>query len=84
MRADFCEDNDIKLVRQLRIQEAITKVLKTRKRMNFPNLQLEVVDILSAIFSPTAGMIQEQIEKLIVDEQVARDQDDNDIFVYIA
>lgn len=66
------------------IQEAIIKILKMRKQISNWNLQTELVDILKNMFLPSKKMIKEQIEWLIEHKYLKRDEDDINMFVYIA
>lgn len=79
------EDNEnIVQLRILRVQEAIIKILKMRKRISNAQLQTELVDILKNMFLPSKKMIKEQIEWLIEQKYMRRDDDDINIFVYLA
>jgi len=79
------EDNEcIVQLRILRVQEAIIKILKMRKQISNWNLQTELVDILKNMFLPSKKMIKEQIEWLIEHKYMKRDEDDINMFVYIA
>jgi cullin-5 len=66
------------------MQEAIIKILKMRKQISNWNLQTELVDILKNMFLPSKKMIKEQIEWLIEHKYMKRDEDDINLFVYIA
>lgn len=79
------EDNEcIVQLRILRVQEAIIKILKMRKKISNWNLQTELVDILKNMFLPSKKMIKEQVEWLIEHKYMKRDEDDINLFVYIA
>ncbi|XP_008484198.1 cullin-5 [Diaphorina citri] len=79
------EDNEsIVQLRILRVQEAIIKILKMRKRISNAQLQTELVDILKNMFLPSKKMIKEQIEWLIEQKYMRRDDDDINVFVYLA
>ncbi|XP_065226095.1 cullin-5 isoform X2 [Planococcus citri] len=79
------EDNDsIVQLRILRVQEAIIQILKTRKRLSNVQLQKELIDILKNMFLPSKKMIKEQIEWLIEHRYMKRDEDDINMFLYIA
>jgi len=66
------------------LQEAIIKILKTRKKMSNTQLQTELVDILKNMFLPSKKMIKEQIEWLIEHRYMKRDEDDINTFIYMA
>ncbi|CAG2053896.1 unnamed protein product [Timema podura] len=79
------EDNEsIVQLRILRVQEAIIKILKMRKRITNAQLQTELVDILKNMFLPSKKMIKEQIEWLIEHKYMKRDEDDINTFIYMA
>ncbi|KAH8347544.1 hypothetical protein KR059_012480, partial [Drosophila kikkawai] len=79
------EDNQsIVQLRILRTQEAIIKIMKVRKRMNNAALQGELIDILKNMFLPSKKMIKEQLEWLIEHKYMRRDDDDINMFIYVA
>lgn len=79
------EDNDgIVQLRILRVQEAIVKILKMRKRISNAALQTELVEILKNMFLPSKKMIKEQIEWLIEHRYMRRDEDNINQFIYMA
>uniref|UniRef100_A0A1B6CY52 Cullin-5 n=1 Tax=Clastoptera arizonana TaxID=38151 RepID=A0A1B6CY52_9HEMI len=79
------EDNEsIVQLRILRVQEAIIKILKMRKKITNAQLQTELVDILKNMFLPSKKMIKEQIEWLIEQKYMRRDEDDINTFIYMA
>lgn len=79
------EDNQsIVQLRILRVQEAIIKILKMRKKITNAQLQTELVDILKNMFLPSKKMIKEQIEWLIEHKYIRRHDDDINTFVYMA
>lgn len=79
------EDNDsIVQLRVLRTQEAIVKILKMRKKMTNAQLQTELVEMLKNMFLPSKKMIKEQIEWLIEQKYMRRDENDIGVFIYVA
>lgn len=75
---------EVTYVNMFFIQEAIIKILKMRKQISNWNLQTELVDILKNMFLPSKKMIKEQVEWLIEHKYMKRDEDDINMFVYIA
>lgn len=65
-------------------QEAIVKIMKMRKRMTNAALQTELVEILKNMFIPPKKMIKEQIEWLIENKYMKRDEDNRNTFIYLA
>lgn len=79
------EDNEsIVQLRILRTQEAIVKIMKMRKRITNAQLQTELVEILKNMFLPSKKMIKEQIEWLIEHKYMRRDEDNINLFMYMA
>ncbi|GAB6032838.1 Cullin-5 [Chamberlinius hualienensis] len=79
------EDNEsIVQLRILRTQEAIVKIMKMRKRITNAQLQTELVEILKNMFLPSKKLIKEQIEWLIEHKYIKRDEDDINLFLYMA
>lgn len=60
------------------------KIMKMRKRMTNAALQTELVEILKNMFIPPKKMIKEQIEWLIEHRYMKRDEDNRNLFVYLA
>ena len=78
------ENAGILQLRILRTQEAIIKILKMRKRISNGQLQSELVDILKNMFLPSKKLIKEQIEWLIEHKYMKRDDDNINLFIYMA
>ena len=60
------------------------KIMKMRKRMLNAALQTELVEILKNMFIPPKKMIKEQIEWLIEHRYMKRDDENRNLFVYLA
>ncbi|XP_070567709.1 cullin-5-like [Ptychodera flava] len=71
-------------LRILRTQEAIVKIMKMRKKISNAQLQTELVEILKNMFLPSKKMIKEQIEWLIEHKYMRRDEDNINMFIYMA
>ena len=79
------EDNEsIVQLRVLRTQEAIVKILKMRKKISNAQLQTELVEMLKNMFLPSKKMMKEQIEWLIEQKYMKRDDSDIGLFLYVA
>ncbi|XP_065837404.1 cullin-5-like [Oscarella lobularis] len=79
------EDNEaIVALRVLRVQEAVVKIMKMRKRISNAALQTELVEMLKNMFLPQKKMIKEQIEWLIEHKYMKRDDNDINSFIYLA
>ena len=57
--------------------------MKMKKHMTNVALQTELVEILKNMFIPLKKMIKEQIEWLIENKFMKRDEEDGSMFVYI-
>lgn len=66
------------------VQEAIIQIMKMRKRISNAQLQTELVEILKNMFLPQKKMIKEQIEWLIEQKYIKRDETDINTFIYMA
>lgn len=87
LSTEKCKEEDNESIVQLRIlrtQEAIVKIMKTRKKMTNPQLQTELVEILKNFFLPSKKMIKEQIEWLIEHKYIRRDEENINLFSYVA
>ena len=66
------------------LQEAIVKIMKMRKKITNAALQTELVEILKNMFLPSKKLIKEQIEWLIEHKYMRRDEDNINMFIYMA
>jgi cullin-5 len=55
-----------------------------RKKITNAQLQTELVEILKNMFLPSKKMIKEQIEWLIEQKYMKRDESDIGLFLYVA
>jgi cullin-5 len=78
------ENEGIVALRVLRVQEAIVKIMKMRKKLTNAALQTELVEMLKNMFLPQKKMIKEQIEWLIEHKYMKREDDDLNTFIYLA
>ncbi|POV95948.1 hypothetical protein PSHT_15402, partial [Puccinia striiformis] len=69
--------------RRLHTEACIVRVMKTRQRLNYVELNVEVVSQLSRRFKPTPIVIKTSIEKLIEKEYLMRDPQDRKIIIYL-
>lgn len=60
------------------------KIMKMRKRITNAALQTELVEILKNMFIPPKKMIKEQIEWLIENKYMKRDDKNINTFTYLA
>ena len=60
------------------------KIMKMRKKISNAQLQTELVEILKNMFLPSKKMIKEQIEWLIDHKYMRRDEENINMFIYMA
>ncbi|KAL7058155.1 hypothetical protein AAHC03_016658 [Spirometra sp. Aus1] len=81
-----CEEESLAIVqlRQLRVQEAIIKIIKTRKRLTYNEIYKEIILLLKDQFIPSKRLLKEVLEWLIEQHYLRREAKDMDTFVYIS
>lgn len=77
------KDNIIQL-RVLRTQEAIMRIMKMRKTIANAQLYTELIEMLKNMFLPSKKLIKEQLEWLIDNRYMRRDDNDINMFIYMA
>ncbi|KAH9808719.1 Cullin [Melampsora americana] len=78
------ETNDrVEEDRRLHTEACIVRVMKTRQRLGYTELNHEVINQLAKRFKPTPTVIKTSIEKLIEKEYLARDNNDRKILIYL-
>jgi len=77
------ECEEVMQLRTFRLQEAIVKIMKTRRKMTSAQLQTELVEMLKQMFLPSRKLIKEQLEWLIENKFIARDDSDMNTFIYV-
>ncbi|KAL6061586.1 hypothetical protein QOT17_012758 [Balamuthia mandrillaris] len=78
---------DQKLVlkqRSFEIDAAMVRVMKTHNVLSWPELQVQVVNILKQRFVPSAKMMKSQLESLIERDFLDRDENDRTKIKYVA
>uniref|UniRef100_A0A914Y272 Cullin-5 n=1 Tax=Panagrolaimus superbus TaxID=310955 RepID=A0A914Y272_9BILA len=76
------ECDEVIRLRCFRLQEAIIKIMKARRKISSAQLEVELVEQLKHMFLPSKKLIKEQIEWLIDNKYMARDENDMNIFSY--
>ncbi|KAI8450296.1 cullin-4A [Phakopsora pachyrhizi] len=83
-REQFKETNDrVEEDRRLHTEACIVRIMKTRKRLNYLELNNEVLSQLSKRFRPSSNVIKTSIEKLIEKEFLIRDAEDRKVIIYL-
>ncbi len=75
---------DVYVEREYSTDSAIVRILKSRKRAAYTDLQMEVVKQLSHLFVPDVPLIKRRIESLIDRDYVERDDADSSCLLYVA
>lgn len=84
-KAELKETNDrVEEDRRLHTEACIVRVMKTRQRLGYIELNNEVIGQLSKRFKPTPMVIKTSIEKLIEKEYLMRDPNDRKVIIYLA
>ncbi|CAK9295071.1 unnamed protein product [Gordionus sp. m RMFG-2023] len=78
------EKTDLYMLRSFRIQEALVKIMKTRRSLTSTKLHTEVIEILKHSFVPSWKCIKKQIEWCMEKKFIQRDEEDMNTFVYLA
>lgn len=76
--------SDVVSFRQMRLEEAIVRLMKTRKTLPFTEMYDQVVGLLANQFVPSKRMFKETLEVLIEKHYLERDMSKGiDTFNYI-
>lgn len=66
------------------VDAAIVRTMKSRKKLGLSQIVAEVVQQLSKMFQAEVKMIKKQVESLIDREYVKRDDENPNVFIYLA
>jgi len=80
-------DDDRLLVlkqREFEIDAAMVRVMKSRNRLEWNKLSVEVVELLKARFTPDPKMLKKRLESLIERKFMDRDENDPKMIYYIS
>jgi len=70
--------------REFEIEAAMVRVMKARNRLDWNQLQVEVINILKQRFTPDAKMLKKRLESLIDRKFFERDENDPKILIYVS
>jgi len=70
--------------REFEIEAAMVRVMKARNRLEWNQVQVEVINILKSRFSPDARMLKKRLESLIDRKFMERDENDPKVILYIS
>ncbi|VDL59504.1 unnamed protein product [Hymenolepis diminuta] len=74
---------DVVRFRQLRLQEAVVRLMKSRKRLAYSEMYQQVIGLLKNQFIPSKRMLKEVIEWLMERRYLERDSKEIDTFFYV-
>jgi len=80
-------DQDHELVmkqREFEIEAAMVRVMKARNRLEWNQVQVEVINILKNRFTPDTKILKKRLESLIERKFMERDENDPKVIVYIS
>ncbi|KAF7809601.1 cullin-1 [Senna tora] len=75
---------DVEKDRRHAIDAAIVRIMKSRKVLGLQQLVMECVEQLGRMFKPDIKAIKKRIEDLITRDYLERDEDNSNIFKYLA
>lgn len=75
---------NVSMERKFKVDAAIVRIMKARKRLHANELVAEVVQQLQKQFQPDAKLVKRCIESLLEREYLDRDADDQNVFIYQA
>ena len=78
------EADGIVQLRVWRVQEAIMRLMKERRRLAHNLLEAEIVNVLRHSFVASKRLIKEQLEWLMANNYIKRDETDMNVYIYIA
>lgn len=58
--------------------------MKVKGKLTYNKLEMDAVDMIKKLFVPTQGHIKSRIESLIEREYMRRDDDDMNLYHYVA
>ena len=66
------------------LDAAIVRIMKARKTVDHKDLVMATTDAVKKHFSPEVRTIKERIEQLIEQEYMRRDEERENVYVYVA
>lgn len=58
--------------------------MKVKGKLTYTKLEMDIVEMINKFFVPTQGHIKSRIESLIEREYMRRDDDDMNLYHYVA
>ncbi|OAX36818.1 Cullin-domain-containing protein [Rhizopogon vinicolor AM-OR11-026] len=66
------------------LDAAIVRIMKAKKELSYEQLKNETVDAVKSHFVPEVSVIKQRIAVLVEQEYLRRDEDDMNLYVYVA
>jgi cullin-4 len=70
--------------RSYTLDAAIVRIMKAKRTLHYEALKVAVVDAVKAHFVPDVGAIKKRISDLVEQEYMERDEDDMNVYKYVA
>jgi hypothetical protein len=77
-------ESEIDSRRKIQVDAAVVRIMKSRRTMNFTELQDEVIRQLTKYFIPQPKLIKLRVEDLVTRDYLRRHDDDPKMFDYLA
>jgi cullin-4 len=66
------------------LDAAIVRVMKARKELSNEDLKAATIEAVKSHFVPDVKAIKQRIEMMVEQEYLRRDEDDPNLFIYVA
>ncbi|GBE81488.1 hypothetical protein SCP_0312170 [Sparassis crispa] len=76
--------NSIEGDRKHALDAAIVRVMKARKELHYEQLKAATIDAVKNHFVPEVSSIKQRIQGLVEQEYLRRDEDDMNLYIYVA
>ncbi|KAL3819937.1 hypothetical protein ACJIZ3_005842 [Penstemon smallii] len=75
---------DVEKDRRYNVDASLVRIMKSRKILGYQQLLMECVEQLSPLFKPDVKLIKKRIEDLIARDYLERDEENPNMFKYLA
>lgn len=66
------------------LDAAIVRVMKARKQLTYEQIKFETIETVRRHFVPDVTSIKQRIDSLVEQEYLRRDEEDRNLFFYVA
>lgn len=70
--------------RSFQVDAVLVRTMKSRVKLNHQELLSSAIDQLSRLFQPDVRFVKQRIDRLIDQDFMARDENDNNLYEYVA